>query len=300
MPKGRANGAVETQRPQVADLLQRIRVQADSFSASFRRVADYVSAHLTDVAFYPAARVAEAVGVSESVVIRFATALGYSGYPEMQQTAQAHVRAQSAPSARFESLAITRTSTCEEILRAVLAQDANNLTETMSDPTAHAFSPTVEALLGARRVYVAGFRGLSFPAGLLAFLLDMTGIATTLLTHGNAVDFQLARHIGDEDVFLAFTFVRYTKRTLDLVRLARSRGAQVVVITDSVTAPAARAADFVLRAAVRTQSFHNSYVAAISLINAIVTAISVRARERVGRALKEVDAVMPMEEFELA
>lgn len=300
MPKGRANGAVMVKQPQVADLLERIRLQADSFSASYRRVAEYVVAHLTDVAFYPAARVAEAVGVSESVVIRFATALGYSGYPEMQQTAQAHVRTQSAPSTRFEALPITRSSTSDEIFRAVLAQDANNLTETMADPTTHAFSPAVEALLGARRVYIAGFRGLSFTAGLLAFLLDMTGIETTLLTHGNAVDFQFARHIGDKDVFLAFTFVRYTKRTLDLVRLARSRGSQVVVITDSVTAPAACAADFVLRAAVRTQSFHNSYVAAVSLINAIITAVSVRARERVGRALKEVDAVMPVEEFEIA
>jgi DNA-binding MurR/RpiR family transcriptional regulator len=300
VPRGRTDGTVDVVRPQAADLLERIRLQADSFSVSFRRVADYVSAHLTDVAFYPAARVADAAGVSESVVIRFATALGYSGYPEMQKTAQAHVRAQSAPSTRFESVAITRTSTCEEILRAVLAQDANNLTETMADPTTHAFSPTVDALLGARRVYVAGFRGLSHPAGLLAFLLDMAGIETTLLPHGNAVDFQLARHIGSQDVFLAFTFVRYTKRTLDLVRLAKSRGAQVVVITDAVTAPAARAADLVLRAAVRTQSFHNSYVAAISLINALITAVSVRARERVGRALKEVDAVMPVEEFDLA
>jgi DNA-binding MurR/RpiR family transcriptional regulator len=299
MARGRVGGAPDVEKPEAADLVERIRLHADSFTTSFRRVADYVAAHLTDLAFYPAARVAEEVGVSESVVIRFAIALGYNGYPEMQQRAQAHVRARSAPSTRFESLAITRSSTIEEIYRAVLAQDANNLTDTLADPTAHAFTPIIEAVLGARRVYVAGFRGLSLPAGLLACLLDMTGIETTLLTHGNAADFQLARHIGSGDVFLAFVFVRYTKRTLDLARFARSRGAQIVVIADSVTAPAARAADFVLRTAVQTQSFHNSYVGATSIINAIITAISVKSRDRVARALKEVDAVMPDDEFDL-
>jgi DNA-binding MurR/RpiR family transcriptional regulator len=299
MTRGRAGGAADIQIPEAADLLERVRLQADTFTASFRRVADYVVAHLTDVAFYPAARVAEAAGVSESVVIRFAIALGYTGYPEMQQMAQAYVRAQSAPSTRFESLAITKSSTIEEVYRAVLAQDANNLSDTLGDPTAHAFTPVIEALLAARRVYVAGFRGLSFPAGLLVFLLDWTGIDATLLTHGSAIDFQLARQVGEGDVFVAFAFVRYTKRTLDLVRFAKSRGAQVVVIADSVTAPAARAADLVLRAAVRTQSFHNSYVAAISIINAIITAISLKARERVARALKDVDAVMPVDEFDL-
>jgi DNA-binding MurR/RpiR family transcriptional regulator len=154
-------------------------------------------------------------------------------------------------------------------------------------------------LLGARRVYVTGFRGLSHPAGLLAFLLDMTGIETTLLHSGSAVDYQVARRIGPADALVAFSFVRYTTRTLDLVRLARSRGARTVVIADSVTAPAARAAEYVLRAAVQSHSFHNSYVAAVSIINALVTAISTKARDRVARSLKDVDAVMPPGEFEL-
>jgi DNA-binding MurR/RpiR family transcriptional regulator len=288
---------VVADQPEGADLLDRIRLRADTFSAAFRRVAGYVAEHLTDVAFYPAARVAEEAGVSESVVIRFATALGYDGYPQMQRASQAHVRAQSAPSARFESLQITRSSTSEEILRAVLTQDAQNLTETLADPTTHAFGPAVEALVTARRVYVAGFRGLSHPAGLLAFLLDMTGLETTLLSSGNAVDYQLVRRVAPGDALVAFAFVRYTRRTLDLVRLAGSRGARTVVIADSVTAPAARAADHVLRAVVRSQSFHNSYAAAIGVINAIVTAISIKARDRVSRSLKEVDAVMPLDEF---
>jgi DNA-binding MurR/RpiR family transcriptional regulator len=297
MTKAPAAAAVD--RPEATDLVERIRRRADRFSTSFKRVADYAVGHLTDVAFYPAARVAEAAGVSESVVIRFATSLGYNGYPEMQQASQAFVRAQSAPSSRFESLAITSTSTPGEIFHAVLAQDVQNLSETLADPTAHGFGAIIESLIGARRVYVAGFRGLSYPAGLLAFLLDMTGLETVYLSHGNALDFQLARRMGPGDAFVTFAFVRYTRRTLTLVRLARERGARTIVIADSVTAPAARAADHVRRAAVKSQSFLNSYVAAVGCINAIIVAISTRARDRVARSLKEVDAVMPLDEFDL-
>ncbi len=101
------------------------------------------------------------------------------------------------------------------------------------------------------------------------------------------------------DLFIAFSFVRYTRRTVDLVRLARDRGVRTVVITDSITSPASREADYVLCAAVATQSFHNSYVAAVSVINAIVTATSTKARDRVAQSLKEVDAILPLDEFDL-
>lgn len=299
MPRGRLASPSLVERAEAADLIDRIRRNSAEFSAGFRRVADYVAAHLTDVAFSPAARVAEEVGVSESVVIRFANALGYAGYPEMQQAAQAYVRAQAAPSARFEAQAITESSAPDEIVRAVLARDVHNLQETLADPTVHAVGPAVQTLLAARRVYVAGFRGLGFLAGLLAFLLDMIGTETVLLSHGDAVDFQQVRRIGPDDALVAFAFVRYTRRTVALVRLARRRGARVLVIADAVTAPAARGADVVLRAAVHSLSFHNSYVAATSLINALVAAVATKARDRAAASLKAIDAVMPPDEFEL-
>jgi DNA-binding MurR/RpiR family transcriptional regulator len=298
MRRGRSESPPIVESLEAVDLIDRIRRHSHGFSAAFRRVADYVAAHLTDVAFFPAARVAEEAGVSESVVIRFAAALGYAGYPEMQAAAQGYVRARAAPSDRFEAQAITESSAPGEIARAVLACDIHNLRETLVDPTIQATGLAVEMLISARRVYVAGFRGLRFLAGLLAFLLDMIGTETVLLSHGDAVDFQNVRRIGAKDVLVTFAFVRYTRRTVALAQLARFRGARVIVITDAVTAPAARTADVVLRTAVQSLSFHNSYVAATSLINALVAAVATQARDRAAASLKAVDAVMPSEEFE--
>jgi DNA-binding MurR/RpiR family transcriptional regulator len=300
LPRARAGGLVAVgDLREAAGLVERIRRRAGALSASFRRIGDYVLAHPYDLAFFPAARVAAEVGVSESAVVRFAIALGYAGYPQMQQAAQTYVRGLATPSSRLASRPITKLSTLPDILRAVVLQDVKNLQDTATDPTVHAFGAVAEALLDAQRIYIAGVRGLSHLAGLLAFLLDMCGYETVPLLHGSAADFQTARRMRRGDVFVAFAFLRYTRRTVDLVRLARDRGVRTIVITDSLTSPPSREADHVLCTAVATQSFHNSYVSAVSYINAIVTAIATKARDRTTRSLRDIDAIVPLEEFDI-
>lgn len=285
-----------------SDLFERIRNACEKFTPSFRKVAEYIISHTQEVAFSPAARVAAAAGVSESVVVRFAGELGYSGYPAMQEATQAVVRSQlQGPSARFEALPITSASTSLDIFRSVVLQDAGNLHATIDHlPNSTAFAEIVDVLLEAQHVYVMGFRGLSYLAGLTAFLLDMAGLETTLITQGDAVGFQMASRIRKGDALLAFAFVRYTKVTRELVEMARGRGATTIVICNSVMAPAARVADHVLQTATGSSGFHNSYVAATACVNALVTAMSTKARSRVGRRLREVDEVLPADYFDMS
>jgi DNA-binding MurR/RpiR family transcriptional regulator len=277
-----------------ADLFERIRNGAGSFPPSFKKVAEYIVAHTQDVAFSPAARVASAAGVSESVVVRFAAELGYGGYPAMQQAAQAYVRSRLAPAARLESVPITSASTASEILRSVFSKDIENLRATAEYvPNEAVFARVVEVLLEAQRVYIVGFRGLRHLAGLMAFLLDMASLECILITHGDADGFHVASRIRKGDALVAFAFSRYTTATRNLVELARAREARTIVVCDTVMAPAARTADCVLQTATASSSFHNSYVAAVACINAIVAAISTKARARVTRRLREVDANLP-------
>jgi DNA-binding MurR/RpiR family transcriptional regulator len=287
---------------QGADLFDRIRGASDKFTPSFRKVAEYVVAHTHDVAFSPAARVAASAGVSESVVVRFAGELGYRGYPGMQEAAQAFVRSQlQGPSVRFERLTITPSSAPLDIFRSIFLQDVENLHTTVDHAANHgAFAQALEALLGARRIYICGFRGLRSLAELSAFLLDMAGCEAVLITHGDASGFQTASSIRKGDVLVAFAFSRYTHATTALVQMARRREATTIVITDSVMAPAARKADHVLQTVVTSPSFFNSYTAAVSCINALLVAFSVKARARVSRRLREVDDALPQNEFEIA
>jgi len=284
-----------------ADLFERVRNGSDTFTPSFRKVAEYIVNHTQEVAFSPAAKVAVAAGVSESVVVRFAGELGYGGYPSMQQAAQAFVRSQLiGPSARFNALPITSASTPRDIFHSVLLRDVRNLHRTDEYlPNHSAFAKMVDAFVKAQRVYVVGFRGLSSLASLSAFLLDMAGFDTAPITHGDAFGFQVASRMRKGDMLLAFAFVRYTKATKELVEIANRLDAPTIVICDSVMAPAARKASYVLQAAVDSSSFHNSYTAAVSCINALIVALSFKCRARVARRLREVDESLPTQEFDM-
>jgi len=266
-------GAATARRNDAMVLSERIRERSRRFTPSFRKVAGYLLDHPQEIAFLPASKVAAHAGVSESVVVRFAGGLGYAGYPEMQEAAQAFVRSRLSPAARFESVAITNTSTLEDIFRSVILQDAHNLRATAEYMGNQAVFPgIVNALLRAGHVYVVGFRGLSYLAGLLTLLLDMAGIEATSIPHGDATGFQAIRRLKKGDALVAFAFVRYTKATAGMVELARTRGAATVVICDS-TATAA-------------------------CINAIVTALSAKTRARVARSLRDIDDVLPKDQFD--
>lgn len=295
----RASGPV-TSLDAGVDLFERIRNASDSYTPSFRKVAEYVLAHTQEIAFSPAAKVAASAGVSESVVVRFAGELDYTGYPAMQQAAQAFVRSQlRGPLARLEALPITSASSPHEIFHSVLLQDTRNLHSTAEYVPNHgAFARIVDALLEADRVYIAGFRGLANLAGLTAWLLDMAGLQTVPIIQGDASGFQMASRMRKGDALLAFAFVRYTRATKDMVDIAHGRDVPTIVICDTVMAPAARRADLVLQTATEASSFHNSYTAAVASINAMVGAISTKARSRVARRLREVDDVLPSDHFD--
>jgi DNA-binding MurR/RpiR family transcriptional regulator len=280
-------------------LSERIRERSRRFTPSFRKVAEYALAHTHEIAFLPAAKIAAHAGVSESVVVRFAGGLGYAGYPAMQQAAQAFVRSRLSPAARFEAVPITKTTALEDIYRSVLLQDVGNLRSTVEHMANQAVFPKiVKVLLRAGHVYVVGFRGLSYLAGLLTLLLDMAGIEVTLIAHGDATGFQTIRRLKRGDALVAFAFVRYTKATAQMVKLARGRGVTTIVICDSIMARAAHVADVALQASTVSSNFWNSYTAAVACINAIVTALSAKARTRVRQSLRDIDEVLPKDQFD--
>lgn len=279
------------------DLFARIRTNYSGLSASFKRVADFMITHYQDAAFFPAAKVAQHVGVSESVVVRFAMYLGYSGFPEMIREVQRYVKAQLSPQVKLESAAHLASMTPPEILQAIIAQDIKNLQETGQDVVNQAFPQVADAFLKAERVYIVGLRGLGHLAGMLGFLLDVGGIQTEVISHGDAHLYEQLRRIGPNDVLVVFAFHRYTRRPVHAIELARSKGAKTVVIADSITAPPAQYADLVLRAPATGASFFNSYTAAVTLINALVSTCAVLNKERTEQSLKELEALLPEADF---
>ncbi len=281
------------------ELFHRIRSRYPELSPSFRKIADYLLESYRDAAFLSASRVAARVDVSESVVVRFAAALGYSGYPEMLRAVQRIVKSELAPSRRLAGEeAAAESAGGDDILGRTIASDIENLRLTASDPvTTTSFARAVELVTGAAEVFSLGLRRLGSLASLLGVLLTTSGIRTQVLTHGDATLFEQLMYIEKGDALVAFSFQRYTKRTVDALELANRRGAGTLVITDSLTSPAAQTATVSLICAVKGQSFFNSYTAAVSTINALVAAVVSRRLKASRRALEELDDLLPDEDF---
>jgi DNA-binding MurR/RpiR family transcriptional regulator len=272
-----------------SDLPSRIQGLGGRFTQGRRRIAQYVLDNLETVAFLTAAQLAQETGVSESTVVRFAISLGYAGYPEMQQSIQERIKLQLTTVDRVigsQNLLGGDNGLVARIMRA----DMQNIALTLRDLPADAFDRAVKMIIGARDIYVIAFRGPAALAHFLGFNLQWT-VGGVRMVDNAATMFEQLEDIGPGDVAIGVTFPRYTNLAAVGFRHARDKGAATIAITDSVMSPLAAAADIVLPARSNIPSFVDSLVAPMSLVNAILTAVSLYDRERTMRTLGSLEEV---------
>ncbi|MDY3279805.1 MAG: MurR/RpiR family transcriptional regulator, partial [Eubacteriales bacterium] len=137
------------------DLIDRLNLSGKRLSKSHRRIADFIVNHYDKAVFMTAATLGEMVGVSESTVVRFAVALGYEGYPQLQHSLQELVRHRLTAVQRFEMSAEIGE---EEVLSTVLKADMMNIRHTVDQLDQQAFSQVVGRLLEAKTIFVLGMR----------------------------------------------------------------------------------------------------------------------------------------------
>lgn len=270
------------------NLITLMEQQASSFSKGQRRIAAYIREHYEIAAFMTAARLGETVGVSESTVVRFATELGFEGYPGLQQAVQKLTRSRLTSLQRVQ---VTREHmTDDQVLEAVMAYDLQNLRKTLAELSPDKFKGAVDALVSARRVYVFGAgscRALAeFLARYLNFLIPDVKLVEPA---GDADILEQIIHIDGRDVMVGISFPRYSSRAAKTVQFAKSHGARVVAITDSPLAPVARQADCCLTAHSDMAAIVDSLVAPMSIINALAVAVSLRRMEENRPVLEELE-----------
>ncbi len=259
------------------DILRVIEENMDGFSKGQRLIARYLLAHYDKAAYMTAAKLGSEVSVSESTVVRFVMELGYAGYPEFQKALQELIRTKLTSTQRVD---VTNHLIGEgDVLEKVLQANIDNIRHTLDDISRAAFRDAVEAIVRARNIYIIGVRSSAMPASFLGYSLQMIfdNVRLVEATAGNEL-FQQMMAIGEGDVLIAISFPRYSKRVIKAVEFARRAGADVVALTDSPESPIAPAAAQLLIAQSDMASYVDSLVAPLSIINAIIVAVS-RARE---------------------
>ena len=209
------------------NLLQTITARMSSLSKGQRLIAAYILEHYDRAAYMTAAKLGELVRVSESTVVRFADELGFDGYPGMQRALQELAKTNLTAAQRMEVADNLLGGT--NILDKVLLGDADKIRHTLDGLDRAAFDAAVDKIVRARNIYILGLRSSASLAGFLNFNFQMMfdNVRNVEVSSGSEM-FEQILTIGEEDVLIAISFPRYSKRTVRAVQFAHRAGANVV------------------------------------------------------------------------
>lgn len=272
------------------DVLIRIHDGYPKMSKGQKLLADYITDHYDKAVYLTASKLGNVVGVSESTVVRFAGELGYDGYPGLQRALEDMIRTRLTALQRME---VSRSRMDEDhILSSILQSDIENIKETMNVAEEEAFKEALELILRAKTIYILGVRSSGPLASFLAYYMNLIFDNVKLVqTNSISETFEQMLKIGPADVMIGISFPRYSKRTVKAMDFAKSRGASVIAITDSDQSPIAASAECVLKAHGNMVSFVDSMVGPLSLLNALVVALSMSRQNEVKENLENLENI---------
>jgi DNA-binding MurR/RpiR family transcriptional regulator len=255
-----------------------------------RQAADYILAHYDEAIFQTISELSRKAGVGEATVIRLTRTLGFEGYPGMQRMLRDSLQDRLSTVTRVQE-SIRHAQDDGDILTKIIQQDIRNLTQTLQSLSRESFQQAVEDLIAARRIFIVGLRGSHAPALILSLYLQFLRKDVHLIVPGYGDVWNQLLGIGPDDLVIGISFPRYTRLTVEILEHAKQQGTRVGAISDSLLSPLAAAADWVLPVSSSLDSFIESFSAAVSVANALLTAVSVRNPEETVNALKAREAI---------
>ncbi len=269
-------------------LIDRLNLLGRPLSKGHRLIAEYIANHYEKAVFMTAVTLGKQCGVSESTVVRFASALGYAGYPELREALRSLVRQRLTAEQRF---AIASEIDPRDVLSTVLKNDMQNIRKTVEALSQRDFEDVVRRLLEARHIYVMGLRSAAPLAQFMYHYLHQIFDGVTLVQNTTGDVFEEIARIGREDVLVGISYPRYSTRTLECMSFARQNGAQVVGFTDGEMSPLCAASDVCLCASTDMASFVDSLAAPLSVINALIVSLGLHRREELSDHFKRLEGI---------
>ena len=280
----------------ITHLLTRIDLMMNSFSKGQKRIALYIEEHYDKAAFMTASKLGETVGVSESTVVRFATELGYDGYPKLQKAMQEMIRNKLTSVQRIE-VTSSRIGN-NNVLDSVLNQDIEKIRRTIEETSHEDFDRAVDEICKAKRIYIFGVRSTAAIASFLAYYFELIFDNNVIVinTTSATTTYENIFRMTSDDVIIGISFPRYSKMAIEAMDFARRRGAHSIAITDSMASPLISSADSLLIARSDMASIVDSLVAPLSLINALIVATVLKKKDEVTETFRELEQVWNRED----
>ena len=271
-------------------LFLRIEEQKSKMSKGQKLIANYIEENYDKAAFMTASKLGETVGVSESTVVRFASEVGYDGYPKLQKAVQEMIRDKLTSIQRID---VTASSVnYDNVLETVLSNDIDKIKTTLDETSRNDFNKAVDAIVNAENIYIFAIRSSAALANFLGYYLDqMLGNVHVVSTTSKIEIYEKLIHINKKDVIIGISFPRYSKTAVEAMQFASDRNASVIALTDSMVSPLISPADYVLLARSDMASVVDSLVAPLSMINALLVATVLNNKENIKETFKQLEEV---------
>ena len=244
-----------------------IRSRFEDFSRSQKDVAQYIVDHLDEAAFQTAEELARRASTSSSTVVRFSQALGFEGFPELQQAAREEYR-RRAPSGT-ELTAAPLFSLDQTEFEAALAADHVNVEDTAHKLSRSSVEAAIDAVVSAEKVLIAGTDQMAFFASYLRHLLMLLDLRAELVASPSQEALGRLSRIDERTLVIGLSAGRPHPLITRTMKLARHRKAPTVAITDATLSEVARLARIRLYYSSNTPAFVRSHTALLSLIQAL-------------------------------
>lgn len=279
-----------------AKLFNKLQEIMPTLSKGHKKIAEYIMTTYDKAAFMTASKLGTIVGVSESTVVRFATELGFEGYPELQRALKEFTSNKLTTAQRIDVMNDQLSG--NDVYEKILNMDIEKIRKTLEEGDRDEFYKTVDTLCNAKNIYVIGARSAAVLARFLSFYFNMMFDNVKLVhTTSTSEMFEQILNIGENDIMIGISFPRYSKHTVKAFRYASEQGAKVIAITDSKASPLAEYADNILLARSDMVSFADSLVAPMSVINALIVAVGMRKSDYVVHNYERLNEIY--DEFEV-
>ena len=257
----------------MSGILEKISDRMSSFTSSHRQVGSYILNAPDEVSFFTLEEVAERAGVSTTTVIRFARAVDCLGFSQLQRQIREDMRALSVVPDRLRLL--QEGVPKNELLASSFKNDINNITLTINSLSKRQLDMAVEKVSGAERIFIVGMRD-SFSLAHYAFsrLCAIKEDVRLIQCPGGMCMDELSNAGKTGDVCLAFTFMRYTRHVIDIIKELKRKGVFVLLFTNPNYFAVEDFADIILPCHVNGIGHKNTYAAPICLINYLANAVA--------------------------
>ncbi len=261
-----------TKSPQLKSLSDYIQERFEEFSRSQKDVARYIVDHLDEAAFLTAEELARRASTSSSTVVRFSQALGFEGYPELQQAAIEEYRTTIAAGAAGGAL----FSFDHSELEGSLSADYSNLEETARKLTTEQVNAAVAALAEAQRIVIVGVDQMAFFASYLRHTLSLLDIRAEIVASTGGESLQRLGRIGEDTLVITLSAGRAHPLLLRAMKLALHRGARTLAISDATMSEVGEHAELTLYFSSNSPSFTRSHTALMALIQGLAHGLYAR------------------------